>query len=491
MSVLVVDIGTSGLRAAIVRQDGSVHFLNYEPCRPSTPSPGFVEFDPQLIAKAVLRVCNKTIEDSKKTDKIVAVGIANQRASTVIWSKSTGLPLGNGLGWQDLRTVGECMTAAAEQGIKLAPNQTATKAAWLLKNYVVANKLDINDVRIGTIDSYIAAVLSQNSLHVTDPSNACVTGLCSVDALSWSSRLCELLKVDISTLPKIVASTGVVGNATALPGAPPIAALIGDQQSSLIGQACVSIGSTKITFGTGAMLNIFTGNQAPSKIARNESGTYPLVAYRDNSETYWASEAIMLSAGTNLDWLCEDMGLINSPAESHDVASQVANSGGVVFVPALFGLGTPHWDYGARGTLLGLTRGSTRHHIVRAVLEGIAHRGADMIDAVMTETNLSMHAIRIDGGMSRNPTFVQALADATQKKVEVSTVTEATTLGAAFLAGIGVSFWSSMAEATSTWKPAKTVAPRGEIDHLQSRAQWHEAVSRSRNWIPALSRLDF
>lgn len=487
MSVLVIDIGTSSLRAAVVRHDGSLHFLNHENCRPNTPAPGLVEFDAQQMADAVLRVCLKTIEQARATDKIVSVGITNQRASTVIWSKSTGKPLGPALGWQDLRTVGECMTVAAKHGIKLAPNQTATKAAWMLRQYVDANKIDIRDVRIGTVDSFISAVLSNNHLHTTDSSNAAVTGLCELNALSWSPRLCELLGVDINTLPKIVASTGVIGNATALPGSPPIAALIGDQQSSLIGQACITSGATKITFGTGGMLNTYTGQLSPTKFARNENGTYPIVAYRDARQTHWASEAIMLAAGTNIDWLREDLQLINSPEESHELAAQVADSAGVVFVPALFGLGTPHWDYGARGTLLGITRGTSRSHVVRAVLEGIAHRGADMVESVVAATQLEVNSIRIDGGMSRNPTFVQALANATGRNIEVSPVTEATTLGAAFLAGVGVNFWSSLEQATSTWKPVKIVSPTNRLD----RAQWHEAVSRARNWIPALSSLDF
>ena len=182
MSVLVIDIGTSSLRAAVVRHDGSLHFLNHETCRPNTPAPGLVEFDAQQMADAVLRVCLRTIEQCQATDKIASVGITNQRASTVIWSKSTGKPFGPALGWQDLRTVGECMTAAAEHNIKLAPNQTATKAAWMLRQYIDANKIDIRDVRIGTVDSFVAAVLSNNQLHTTDSSNAAVTGLCELDA---------------------------------------------------------------------------------------------------------------------------------------------------------------------------------------------------------------------------------------------------------------------------------------------------------------------
>lgn len=484
---MVVDVGTSGLRAAVVRQDGSVNFLNYESCRPDTPAPGLVEFDPQKMGEAVLRVCHATIEQSKNFDQIEAVGITNQRASTVMWSKSTGKPLGPALGWQDLRTVFDCITVASEHSIKLAPNQTATKAAWMIKNYVEAKNLDLSDVRIGTVDSWVASVLSNHELHVTDSTNAGATGLCTLDASAWSERICNLLQVEISLLPTIVKSTGVIGNATALPSAPPIASLIGDQQSSLIGQGCVNSGATKITFGTGGMLDVFTGTTGPTRMHRSENGSYPLVAYSDERTTFWAAEAIMLSAGTNIEWLRDDLQIISSSQESHQVASQVENSDGVVFVPALFGLGTPHWDYGARGTLLGLTRGTTRAHIVRAVLEGIAHRGADMLEAVIADTKLSISSLRIDGGMSQNQTFTQALANATGLNIEISPIAEATTLGTAFLAGLAVGTWPSISQATDTAKPAKVLSPTTQLD----RAQWHEAIERSRGWIASLSSLDF
>ncbi|NQV97023.1 MAG: glycerol kinase [Acidimicrobiaceae bacterium] len=487
MSILVIDIGTSGLRAGVVRQDGTITSFHYEPCPPSSPFPGLVEFDAQVMADAALRVCNLALNDCRKSDVIDAVGITNQRASTVLWSKSTGKPLGPALGWQDLRTVMECITAKAEHGLLLAPNQTATKAAWMLQNYVVAKKLDPSDVRIGTVDSWIASVLSDGALHITDSTNAGVTGLCSPDARTWSKRICGLLNIDTASLPRIINSSGVVGNASALPGAPPIAALIGDQQSSLIGQGCITPGATKITFGTGGMLNVFTGDVGPTQMRRSEHGTFPIVAYSDADSMHWAAEAIMLSAGTNIEWLRDDLGIIPSSDQSHDIAAQVTDSGGVMFVPALFGLGTPYWDYGARGTLLGLTRGSNRSHIVRAVLEGIAHLGADMLEAALSDTQLSTNSLRVDGGMSRNPTFIQALANTTGRIIQVSPVAEATTLGAAFLAGVAVGTWPSISEATSTWKPVKTVAPNATVD----RAQWHEAVNRSRGWISSLSALDF
>jgi glycerol kinase len=288
-------------------------------------------------------------------------------------------------------------------------------------------------------------------------------------------------------LPRIVPSSGVVGHASALVGAPPISCLIGDQQSSLVGQGCIAPGQTKITFGTGGMLDVATGDTPPKSAQRSSGGTFPIVAHSSAQTISYGAEAIMLSAGSNVEWLCDDLGLIDTPSDSDTVAASVPTTDGVVYVPALLGLGTPKWDYGARGTLLGITRGTTRAHIVRAVLEGIAHRGADLVDAARTDTGCSITSLRIDGGMSRNATFVQALANASGLPVEVSPVTEATTLGAGFLAGVGVGTWKSLGEAVRTWSPRQTVAPTGQLD----RETWREALSRASGWIPELSGLDF
>lgn len=481
MSVLVIDVGTSGLRASIVCADGSVEHHVYEAFSPTSPFPGLVEFDAVAMRDAVLRVARISLAANGAVD---GVGITNQRASTIVWDHDTGVPIGPALGWQDLRTVMECITARAEHGLVLAPNQTATKASWMLKNYPVSDRTRI---RIGTVDSWVAYVLSKGELHVTDFSNAAVTGLLSSTTSSWSTQALDLMGLDISMMPTVVHSSGIVGRAHALVGAPPIASLVGDQQASLIGQGCITPGRTKITFGTGGMLDVFTGTKAPATAQRGPHGTFPVVVYSDAQGVSWGAEAIMLSAGTNVEWLRDDLHIIDTAAQSDEVAAQVASAEGVVYVPALLGLGTPHWDYGARGSLFGITRGTTRAHIVRAVLEGIAHRGADLVEAAVGDTGLSIKALRIDGGMSRNSTFVQALANASMRPVEVSPVTESTTLGAAFLAGIAVGTWSSLAEAVSTWKPALVISPTTPLD----RTQWREAVDRARGWIPALSSLDF
>ncbi len=483
MNTLVIDVGTSGLRAAVVRDDGGVERLHHEEFAPSSPAGGLVEFDARAMYDAVHRVCLASM-GAGKTD---AVGITNQRASTVVWSASTGEPLAPAIGWQDLRTVGDCIVARIEHGFAFAPNQSATKLAWILKN--VAGGHPVDDIRFGTVETWITWNLTRGAQHVTDNSNAAVTGLTNASGTEWRDDVCAVLGIPMSCLPRIVPTSGYIGNAVDLPGSPPITAMVGDQQASLVGQGCIEQGLAKITFGTGGMLDMYTGEVAPSQAQRHRHGTFPIVAFSDARSVSYGIEGIMLSAGTNIEWLRDDLGIIASAAESHDIAATCDSTDGVVFVPALLGLGTPHWDYGARGALFGVTRGTTRAHIVRAVLEGVAHRGADLVDAAQADSGVTIADIRIDGGMSRNPTFVQALANATNREVKVSSMTEATTLGAGFLAGTAAGQWSHLSTAVATLTWASTVHPLGETGI--SRQQWSTAVERSRSWIPDLSALDF
>ena len=486
MRTLVIDVGTSGLRAAIVHDDASVTDLHYEEFAPSSPAGGLVEFDATAMYAAVKRVSTAALHSGD----VQALGITNQRASTIVWRASTGMPIGPAIGWQDLRTVGECIMARIEHGFAFAPNQTATKAAWMLKNYIADEaERTSDDLKIGTVDSWLVWNLTQGQHHVTDHTNAAVTGLTIPTGESWNQKVLTVLGISEHQLPRIVETSAFVGNATDLPGAPPIMAMVGDQQASLVGQGCLAPGLTKITFGTGGMLNTFVGARAPERAQRNEGGTFPIVAFSAGGTISYATEAIMLSAGTNIEWLRDDMQLISSAAESHAIASTVPTTDGVVYVPALLGLGTPFWDYGARGALFGITRGTTRAHIVRAVLEGVAHRGTDLVDAAEKDSGLSISELRIDGGMSRNATFVQALAAASGRPVRVSPVTEATTLGAGFLAGVVAGQWSQLTDAAAALSGATTVEPLGAPG--VSRQQWAEAISRAGSWIPDLSALDF
>ncbi len=480
MSLLVLDIGTSSVRAAIVDGDATVHHEQLRETLPDSPEPGTVEFDALELAEAVLDAARAAL--AAHGGAVDAVGITNQRASTVVWDRATGEPVGPAIGWQDLRTIGTCLVQQAN-GFRFAPNVSATKIAYLLDTYDPDRS---RDLLFGTVDSWITWQLTERAFHVTDASNAGVTGILHHDAHGWWTNALEALNIPESMLPTVVDTSGVIGPATALPGAPPIAALVGDQQASLLGQACVRPGPAKITFGTGGMLNTVYGDR-PGFETRGGGGTFPIITWRIGGQDTWGLEAIMLAAGTNVEWLRDDLGILASSDESHEVAQQCTDSGGVVFVPAMLGLGTPEWDFGARGTVLGLTRGTGRPELVRAVLEGVAHRGADLVESAEQDSGKTIDVLRIDGGMSRNPTFVQALADAAQKPVEVSPVKEATTLGAGFLAGLAVRTWPDLDSLGDTWQPIARTEPAGVLD----RDQWRSAVGRAKAWLPDLSGIDF
>lgn len=480
MSILVIDVGTSSVRGAIVHPDATVTDEHVRPTLPSTPAAGLVEFDATQMADAALQVARATLADGGPVE---AVGIANQRASVIVWDRSTGEPIGPGIGWQDLRTVGDCLVLQGE-GLRLAPNVSATKVKWLLDQFDPDRS---RDLAFGTVDSWVAWTLSGGRLHVTDQSNAALTGLRHHDASAWDHDALATLAIPESMLPTVVDSSGEIGPAGALDGAPPICGMAGDQQASLVGQGCLRPGLAKVTFGTGGMLDLCVGPKRPAFAARGEAGTFPIVAWAREGRTTWGIEAIMLAAGTNVEWLRDDLGILTDAAESHDVADQCDTTDGVVYVPALLGLGTPHWDYGARGTLLGITRGTGRPQLVRAVLEGVAQRGADLLEAAEADAGLTVESLRVDGGMSANPTFLQAVADAAQRPIEVSPVLEATTLGAAFLAGMAAGTWAGEDEVAAAWAPRERVEPGTPLD----RERWREAVQRAREWFPDLSALDF
>ena len=480
-SLLVIDVGTSGLRAAIVRPDGSVEHNTYRPFAPDTPFPGLVEFDAVRLAATVFEVAEFAL---RAGGPVGGVGVTNQRASTIVWDAATGEPVGPSLGWQDLRTVGECITAAADHGLRLAPNQSVTKVAALLNAFDPSRS---RNLLFGTVDTWLVWKLTGGLLHVTDRSNAAVTGMLKADATGWDLDVLEIFDIPSSMLATLVDSIGIVGPATALTGSPVIAGIGGDQQASLIGQCCVRPGQAKATFGTGGMLDINTGTRPRAIKGRSGGGTFPIVAWTHDGEYTWGSEAIMLSAGTNVEWLRDDLGIIENAAESHAVGSQCATTEGVVYVPALLGLGTPKWDYGARAALFGMTRGTSRAHIVRAVLEGVAHRGADLLTAVETDAGFTVEALRVDGGMSANPTFIQALANTTGRPIEVSPHPDATTVGAGYLAGLAIGTWNGLDDIAANWRPDRIVEPTAQLDRLQ----WAKAIEQSSGWIPELSALDF
>jgi glycerol kinase len=479
--VLVVDVGTSSVRAAVMGPDGSLGMGHERELLPDSPADGLVEFDAEVLAQTCLDLARAALDAEGPVD---AVGISDQRGSTVVWDRATGIPIGPGLGWQDLRTIGACLALRSE-GIRVGPNQSLTKLTWLLEQLDDPGRAP--DLCFGTVDTWVAWTLSEGTAHVTDASNAAVTGLQNRDVSGWDETVLDKLGIPLAMMPAITDTAGFAGEARALPGAPPITALVGDQQASLVGQGCVRRGDAKITFGTGGMLDVVLDETPPALAHRNRHGTFPIVAWQHAGRCVWGVEAVMLAAGTNVQWLRDDLGIIESSDESHELAASCADTGGVVFVPAPLGLGTPAWDYGARAALFGLTRGTGRAEIARAVLEGIAQRGADLVDAAEADSEITIPHVRVDGGMTDNPTFVQALADATQRPVEISPVREATGLGAGLLAGIAAGHHASVDDLATTWKPRATVEPARVLD----RDRWRDAVDRSRKWIPELSGIDF
>jgi glycerol kinase len=484
MSILVIDAGTSGIRAAVVTPDGTVTHEHHAEVLPDAPAQGLVEFDADHYAAVALDLARHALADAGPVD---GVGISNQRASTIIWDRATGRAVAPAQGWQDLRTVGDCLVLAAD-GLRLAPNQSATKVRSILDTVDPGRD---RDLCFGTPDTWLVWHLSGGEVHATDLSNAAVTGLWGGRADEsddrWDDDVLAKLGIPASMMPAIVDSSGLLGQAVALDGSPPICGIAGDQQASLIGQGCVAPGHTKITFGTGAMLDQCVGTGRAPAPSRSRSGTFPIVCWRRGAETMWGLEAIMLSAGTNVQWLRDDLGVIESAEASADVAARCDGTDGVVYVPAQLGLGTPQWDYGARSGLFGLTRGTTRAQVVRAVLEGVARRSADLVDAAVTETGHPIETLRIDGGMSANPVFTQAVADATGCRIEVSRQKEATALGAAFLAGLALGTWSSWDDVGAMWDPARIIEPKGSFD----REEWARAVERTGGWFGDLSAIDF
>jgi len=476
------------VRTSVVHADGTVVARRHFPLPPDQPAPGLVELDAAALAQAALTAAGESLDEAGPVD---GVGVTNQRGTTVVWDAATGEPVGPALSWRDLRTVGTCLELQAE-GLRLAPNESATKLAWLLDTY---DSSRLRDLRFGTLDSWVTWALTGGAAHVTDRSNAGISGLLPTEdilagkaGLEWGPARLDRFSVRPEMMPKLVPSSGVIAPASALPGAPPVCALVGDQQASLIGQGCVQSGQAKATFGTGAFLDINIGAALPAFTEKSgEHGCLPIVAWERGGAVTWGLEALMISAGSAVSWLVNDLHLLSDVAESGEVAGQCADTGDVFFVPAMIGLGTPKWDFGARTLFIGINEATGRPQLVRAVLQGVAQRGADLLEAAEEDSGYPSPVLRADGGMTANRVFVQELADACRRPVEISAELEATSLGAAFLAGLAVGTWSTEQEVAALLKPREVVEPLGP----DRRARWKEAVSRAERWIPELSALRF
>lgn len=480
---LVIDVGTTSIRAAVVDTAGRVQAVHQRPLTITSPNPGEVELDAAEIAALALACATAVIDE---VGTVQYLGIANQRATTIMFDATTQQPIGPALGWQDLRTVIDCLLLQPE-GVRVAPNQLATKAKWLFEK---AEKPS-GDIRFATIESWLTFILTNGAHHVSDHSNVGLSGLINLDMASYDAHALSVLGLREEMLPKIVPTAGAIGPATALPGAPLITALIGDQPSSLFGQNCVAPGQTKITFGTGAMLDQVRGSTGPDTMSRYASGCFPTPTFSTANGIEWGVEAIMLSAGTCIEWLQHDLGIISQPSDTETLARSVASTDGVTFVPALVGLGTPQWDFGARGAFFGLTRGSTRAHLVRAVLDGIVHNAVDLIDAATAETGYELTTVRVDGGMTANSYLLEALADASGRTIEVSGEREATTRGAGLMSLVAASE-ISLDDVAAMWEPSRVVEPTLDASlRNAAREQWADSVSRAEKTIPGLSGVSF
>ncbi len=479
---LTVDVGTSSIRTGIVDTDGVVTRVRQAPLTVTTPNPGEVELDGLEIARLALELAASTLEESDGAD---VIGITNQRATTIVFDPATGVPVGPALGWQDLRTVIDCLIFQGD-GLRLAPNQSATKARWL----VAQSGRDAHELRFATIETWVAWHLSEGSVHVSDRSNAAVNGLVALDVDHWDSQILSTLGLDLAMMPAIVDTMGFVGVASALP------VRHESRPSSATSRPHCSVNpasrkARRSPSGRAQCWTWFADHTSPSTMNRFPSGCFPVVAHSIDGVVTWGIEGIVLSAGACIEWLRDDLGLIDDAAQTESLAMSVSSTDGVSFVPALSGLGTPQWDFGARGGFFGITRGSTKAHLVRAVLEGVAHRGADLVDAAERETGTRLEEIRVDGGMSANRFFVQRLADFTGLRVALSPEREATTRGAGLMALVAAGA-ISLRDVEALWKPRDIYSSVLTNEERQrERAQWSAIVQRVEKNIPDLSTVSF
>ena len=490
--ILAIDQGTTSSRSILFDHAGQPIAKAQREFAQHFPAPGLVEHDADEIWAAQSATIDEVLAASGcSVDDLAAVGITNQRETTVLWERASGKPLAPAIVWQDRRTADECerLKAAGHEaevtrvtGLRIDPYFSATKLAWLLDHLPGARaRAERGELAFGTIDSWLIYRLSGGAAHVTDASNASRTLLLDLVSGSWSPAMLDLFRIPPACLPQVIASS--LGRDYApvalLRGARiPISGIAGDQQAALFGQACFLPGMAKNTYGTGCFLLMNTGS-AP-RASHNQ--LLATIAWDCGAREY-ALEGSVFSAGAVVQWLRDGLGLIERASEVEALAAQVQDTGGVQLVPAFTGLGAPYWDPRARGTILGLTRGSTRAHLARAALESIALQTADVLAAMQQDSAQPLRELRVDGGASENNLLMQMQADILGVPVLRPAVTETTALGAAYLAGLGVGFWGSRAELSSAWREERRFEPKRSHDWAEScRAEWARAVERSRDW---------
>ena len=491
-AVLALDQGTTSSRAIVFDRSGSIMAMARQEFRQVFPQPGWVEHDARAIWSSQREVAAQAIaQGGLAAGDLAAIGITNQRETTVLWDRSTGEPVANAIVWQDRRTASRCDTlrqAGHERlfqertGLVLDAYFSGTKLAWLLDHVPGAReKAGQGRLAFGTIDTWLAWNLTGGARHVTDASNASRTLLFNIHTLDWDDELLGLLDIPRSVLPEVVDSSATFGTTRCeqLPAGIALAGIAGDQQAALYGQACHRPGMAKNTYGTGCFLLMNTG-AAPSPSRHRLLTT---VAWRVGASAQYALEGSVFIAGAAVQWLRDGLGIIARSDEVGPLAASVPDSGDVFFVPALSGLGAPYWDPHARGTIVGITRGTTRAHLARATLDAIAFQSAELLEAMALDSGIALTELRVDGGATANDLLMQTQADLLGVPVVRPRVTETTALGAAYLAGLAVGFWKDEAEIASLWARDRAFEPRVPREVARARlAQWRRAVERSRDW---------
>ncbi|MGB9080978.1 MAG: glycerol kinase GlpK [Desulfuromonadaceae bacterium] len=490
--ILALDQGTTSSRALVFDHDGTIRGLAQKEFRQIFPAPGLVEHDAGEIWASQLGVAVEAIARAGVTAAdIAAIGITNQRETTVVWDRATGRPIHHAIVWQDRRTAGECdllraqghePTFRARTGLLLDPYFSGTKLAWLLDHVPGARtKAEAGELAFGTIDSWLVWNLTGGERHITDASNASRTLLFNIHDGTWDPQLLELLRIPPSILPEVVDSSQIYGHTASrfLANRLPIAGIAGDQQAALFGQLCDRPGMVKNTYGTGCFMLMHTGTK-PVISGQNLLST---VACRIGGRIEYALEGSVFVAGAAVQWLRDGLGIIRTTAEVETLAASVPDNGGVYLVPAFTGLGAPHWDPYARGALLGITRGTTAGHIARATLESIAFQAADLLEAMETDAGTPLVELRVDGGATANDLLMQFQADLLGCTVVRPKVRETTALGAAYLAGLAIGYWQDRAEIGELWQAERVFTPameRGRAAEL--RRNWSRALERSKGW---------
>src|SRR5882724_8583915 len=492
--ILALDQGTTSSRAMVVGAAGEVVSIAQRPFGQIFPQPGWVEHSPTEIWASQSGVATEALAAADLTEHdIAAIGITNQRETTIVWDRETGEPIHNAIVWQCRRTAADCdhlrsegLAAIFQQrtGLVLDAYFSGTKVRWLLDNIPGARDLAAQGrLAFGTVDSWLIWKLTGGRIHATDPSNASRTLLFNIERGEWDDELLAALDVPRSVLPHVAPSSAIIGetDSSLFGRSIPIAGNAGDQQAALFGQVCTSPGMSKNTYGTGCFMLLNTGKE----LVRSKSNLLTTVAWQiDKEPIEYALEGSVFIAGAAIQWLRDGLNIIDSAADTEAMATSVEDNGGVYFVPAFVGLGAPHWDQYARGTMIGLTRGSTRDHIARAALESIAYQTSDVLRCMRDDSGIDLTELRVDGGAVRNDFLMQFQADILGIPVVRPANTETTAAGAAFLAGLAVNFWSGISELSELWQREKTFEPNmAESERQRLVADWTRAVGRAGNWI--------